>query len=178
MKKTIIVVEGMHDEHHLKTFYPGIETISVGGSAVDQHVLEFLVNYQNVLDIILLFDPDFPGEKIRKKVAEKLQSPKHIYVDQKVAKSKKKIGIEHMSKKDLDEAFKHVVLEKHVPSISKKDFVDLGLEGQNGSRALRDMISFKLHLGGNVNAKTLFKRLNFIGITKETLQRIMDGTSI
>lgn len=178
MKKTLFVVEGTHDEHHLKTLYKHIETISVGGSAIQQDVIDFLVEYQNQFDIILLFDPDFPGEKIRKKVAEKLQSPKHIYVDQKVAKSKKKLGIEHMSKKDLDEAFKHVVLEKHLPSISKKDFVDLGLEGQNGSRTLRDMISFKLHLGGNVNAKTLFKRLNFIGITKETLQRIMDGTSI
>ena len=59
MKKTIIVVEGTHDEHHLKTLYPGIKTISVGGSAVDQHVLEFLVNYQNVLDIILLFEQFF-----------------------------------------------------------------------------------------------------------------------
>ena len=178
MKKTIIVVEGTHDEQHLKTLYPGIETISVGGSAVDQHVLEFLVNHQNELDIILLFDPDFPGEKIRKKVAEKLQSPKHIYVDQKVARSKKKIGIEHMSKIDLDEAFKHIVLETYTPSMSKKDFIDLGLEGQQGSRALREIISTKLHLGGHVNAKTLFKRLNFIGITKETLQKVMNGTSI
>lgn len=178
MNKTIIVVEGTHDEHHLKSLYPGIETISVGGSAVDEQVLDFLVHHQDSLDIILLFDPDFPGEKIRKKVAEQLQSPKHIYVDQKVAKSKKKIGIEHMSKIALDEAFKHIVFETHTSSISKKDFLDLGLEGKQGSKKLRDMISNKLYLGGHVNAKTLFKRLNFIGITKDTLQRMMDGTSV
>lgn len=178
MKKTIIVVEGTHDEHHLKTLYPGIETISVGGSAIHQHVIEFLVNHQNVFDIILMFDPDYPGEKIRKKVAEQLQSPKHIYIDQSVAKSKKKIGIEHVSKTELDKAFKHVVVEKYKPSITKIELVELGLEGQQGSRELRDLVSSKLHLGGHVNAKTLLKRLNFIGISKEALKRMLDGTSI
>ena len=54
MKKTLFVVEGTHDEHHLKTLYPQIETISVGGSAIQKESLDFLIKYQDVFEIVLV----------------------------------------------------------------------------------------------------------------------------
>ncbi len=177
MKKTLFVVEGTHDEHHLKTLYQNIETISVGGSAIQQDVIDFLVQYQDQFEIILLFDPDFPGEKIRKKVAEKLTAPKHVYIDQDVAKHKRKIGIEHVSKKHLDEALQHIVMNQYSHTLTKESYIELGLEGQHDSKQKRMIVGKELHLG-YANAKTLYKRLNLIGATKDLLQRILYGTSI
>ena len=177
MKKTLFVVEGTHDEHHLKSLYQNIETISVGGSAIQQDVIDFLVQYQDQFEIILLFDPDFPGEKIRKKVAEMLITPKHIYIDQQVAKNKRKIGIEHVSKKHLDEALQHIVMNQYRNTLSKEAYIELGLEGQQDSKQKRILVGKALHLG-YANAKTLYKRLNLIGTTKDILQRILYGTSI
>ena len=61
MKKTLFVVEGTHDEHHLKALYPNIETISIGGSAMIKESLDFLIKYKDDFEVVLLFDPDYPG---------------------------------------------------------------------------------------------------------------------
>lgn len=177
MKKTLFVVEGTHDEHHLKALFPKIETISVGGSAILVDSLFFLIQYQDAFNIILLFDPDYPGEKIRKQVAEKLKNPQHIYIDQSHARYKKKIGIEHVAKTHLEEALKHVVFNTHQNTLSKEAFIDLGLEGHQQAKLRRALVSKTYHIG-YANAKTLFKRLNLIGKTKEDIQRIIHGTSI
>ena len=177
MKKTLFVVEGTHDEHHLKALYPNIETMSVGGSAIQKDSLDFLVKHQDNLEIILLFDPDFPGEKIRKHIASQLKNPKHIYVDQNVARHKRKIGIEHVSKIHLDEALKHIIIQDYKNTLSKEAFVELGLEGHKDAKQKRLNVGKNLHIG-YANAKTLYKRLNLIGMTKEDIQRILYGTSI
>lgn len=177
MKKTLFVVEGTHDEHHLKTLYPNIETISVGGSAIQKESLDFLIQYQDAFEIVLLFDPDFPGEKIRKHIAEKLKDPRHIYIDQSVARHKRKIGIEHVAKEHLDEALKHIMIQSYEITISKKDYIDLGLDGHKDAKQRRLKVTKELHLG-YANAKTLYKRLNLIGKSKEDIQRILYGTSI
>jgi ribonuclease M5 len=177
MKKTLFVVEGTHDEHHLKALFPKIETLSIGGSAMHEESMSFLIQHQDAFDIILLFDPDYPGEKIRKQVAEKLKNPQHIYIDQSLARYKRKIGIEHVAKINLEEAFKHVVFNTHQNTLSKEAFIDLGLEGHHEAKTRRALVSKTYHIG-YANAKTLFKRLNLIGKTKEDIQRIIHGTSI
>ena len=177
MKKTLFVVEGTHDEHHLKALYPNIETISIGGSAMIKESLDFLIKYQDDFEVVLLFDPDYPGEKIRKQVADKLKEPRHIYIDQSIAKYKRKIGIEHVSKVHLDEALQHIMIQSYETTLSKEAYIDLGLEGHKEAKQRRLKVTKELHLG-YANAKTLYKRLNLIGKTKEDIQRIIYGTSI
>jgi ribonuclease M5 len=177
MKKTIFVVEGTHDEQHLKKLFPEIETISVGGSAIKEASMSFLIQYQDQLNIILLFDPDYPGEKIRKQVSLQLKNPQHVYIDQSYARYKRKIGIEHVTKTHLEEAFQHIVFNTYQNTLSKEAFIDLGLEGHQEAKKRRAIVSKTYHIG-YANAKTLFKRLNLIGKTKEDLQRIIHGTSI
>ena len=50
------------------------------------------------------------------------------------------------------------------------DLNEMGLTGSDDSRAKRDLICDKLHLGF-CNAKTFLKRLNNNGITKEELRK-------
>jgi ribonuclease M5 len=176
-KQKLYVVEGLHDEAHLKQLYKNIQTISVGGSAISQEVIDFLVAHQETFEINLLFDPDFPGEKIRKKVTEKLTHYTHIFVNKEDAKHKRKVGIEHVSKDKLDEAMNHGIHVLETQTLSYKDFLDFGFSGNNNSKIIRREVCEKLHLGF-CNAKILYQRLNMIGITKQNLKDILDEPSI
>lgn len=172
MKTLLFVVEGVHDETHLKRLYPDIQTISVGGSAVNEDALNFLKQYQHKFEIVLLLDPDYPGHKIRQKLERELSRVRHIFVDANKAKTQKKIGIEHMQKTDLDEALKHVYIQTHKETLSKKAFIELNLQGSEEGVLRRQTLSKKLHLG-QPNAKTLFKRLNMIGMTKQKIKDLL-----
>lgn len=172
MKTPIFVVEGVHDEMHLKSLYPNIQTISVGGSAVIKDTIEFLKSYQDTFDIVLLLDPDFPGNKIRNKIEQEIPKVKHVFVDSNKAKYKKKVGIEHMKKEDLDEALKHLLQSTHQQSVTKKEFIELNLQGSQDAVFKRKRLSHMLHLG-SPNAKTMYKRLNMIGLTKRDIEDIL-----
>lgn len=177
MKKTLFVVEGIHDEMHLKKHYPDILTLSVGGSAINEDSLQFLKFYQNVFDIVLLLDPDYPGNKIRKKLENELNAVQHIFVDELKAKHKRKVGIEHMSKKDLDDALKQIIKSSNQQTLSKKDFINLNLQGSHEATQRKMKICKALYLG-KPNAKTLYKRLNMIGMTKTKIEDILNDPSI
>jgi ribonuclease M5 len=177
MKKTLFVVEGIHDETHLKSLYPGILTLSVGGSAINNEALTFLKHHQHVFEIVLLLDPDYPGNKIRHKLEQELESVYHVFVDEKKARHKRKIGIEHMSKKDLDEALKKVIKNSSQQSLTKIEFIELQLQGSPEATQRKNTLCHVLHLG-KPNAKTLFKRLNMIGMTKSNIEDILNETSI
>ena len=177
MKKTLFVVEGVHDETHLKSLYPGILTLSVGGSAVNNEAVSFLKHNQSAFEIILLLDPDYPGNKIRHKLEQELESVYHIFVDEKKAKHKRKVGIEHMSKKDLDEALLNVIKNSNQQSLTKIEFIELQLQGSAEATQRKNTLCRVLHLG-NPNAKALFKRLNMIGMTKSSIEDILNESSI
>ncbi|NWH15245.1 toprim domain-containing protein, partial [Acholeplasma laidlawii] len=68
MKQKIYVVEGTHDETLLKQIDPNIRTVSVGGSQIKEDVIQFLKTYEDKFQIILLLDPDYTGEQIRKRI--------------------------------------------------------------------------------------------------------------
>ena len=51
------------------------------------------------------------------------------------------------------------------------DLFECGLAGDEGSQEKREMISRRYHIG-RCNAKTMCRRLNMLGITKEELLKI------
>ena len=172
MKTPLFVVEGIHDEMHLKKIYPKIQTISVGGSAIQKDRLNFLKQYQDTFDIVLLLDPDYPGNKIRRSLEQELNEVKHVFVEIDKARYKKKVGIEHMKKEDLDKALNHLFTQSKKQSLTKSEFIDLGLQGSEMATQKRNKVAKKLHLG-IVNAKTMYKRLNMIGITKKEIEDLL-----
>ncbi len=179
MKKKIFVVEGTHDEALLKHVIPNINTISVGGSQIKKDVVDFLVKNENSFDIVLLFDPDYAGENIRKKLSKLLTNPIHIFFEQSdaISRNKKKIGIEHVNGDKLK-----VVLNNEVKENAGKTNItisvlhELGLTGKPNSKALRDKVARHFHIG-YCNTKTLLQRLSWLDIKKQDLERILHGTS-
>ena len=57
-------------------------------------------------------------------------------------------------------------------AFTMQDMYAFGLSGRNDSSLLREEVGRVLHLG-NGNARTMVRRLNASGITKEQLQEVL-----
>ena len=58
-------------------------------------------------------------------------------------------------------------------TLSWQEYIDLGLSGRDDSSSKREIIAKHYYLG-KPNAKTLYKRLNMLHLTKETLEAILE----
>lgn len=166
--KEMIVVEGKHDSQRLKRYF-ACDTIETHGRQVDEALLARIKRAQEKRGVIVFTDPDGPGEYIRRKIKEQVPEAKHAFIKKEKARTKKKVGIEHADKEDLWEALENsVTFIQANASLSWSDFIDFGLVG---SKAKRNQVCDALKIGV-CNAKTCFKRLNELNITKEDLEKI------
>ena len=171
--KEIVVVEGKTDTALLKELFE-VDTIETHGLALDQQTLELIQEASKSRGIIVLTDPDFPGKKIRDQIQAVVPNCQHAFVAKKDARGKKKLGIAEANKEAVIEALENVVsFDVNRESITWSEFVALDIIG-NKQRRLMVYEAFNLGYG---NVKTLFKRLNMVGITKEqVLGRLNDGS--
>ena len=171
----LFVVEGKNDQAKLKQYYPHIQTVITNGSDVSDELLLELKEYSKVWRIVLLLDPDGPGEKIRKIISRAIPSSEHVFVERKkaISKNKKKVGIEHMSKLDLDNALTKVLFISKLGSLTMNDLYDFGLIGINESKSRREYLSRSLSIG-YANGKTLLNKLNMFNISKEKIASILE----
>lgn len=168
MIKEVIVVEGQNDTKNLKKYFD-VETIETHGLGLKQETIKLIEEINNTRGVILLLDPDSPGEKIRKRINDAIPNLKNAFLMKEDARTFKKVGIEHANKEVLEEALNNLIsYSDSLDSLSYSDFIDLGLVSKDDSSKKREEISRKYHLG-KCNAKTLFKRLNLIGLRKEDL---------
>lgn len=137
--------------------------------------------YKQGREFIVLTDPDYPGEVIRRQILEIIPDSKHAFIKKKTAisKNKKKVGVEHTTKEEVIKALESLISFVEIKnSITLEDFYDLGLIGQIKSKELRDEICDVFCLGYG-SAKTILKRINMTSITKENLEEkvkeIKDG---
>ena len=167
--KEVIVVEGKNDTNNLKKYFD-VDTIETNGLGLKKETLEWIKKINSKRGVILLLDPDTPGEKIRKRINDEIPNLKNIFLFKKEARTSKKVGVEHASKDVLEKAFKNVVTyRKSLDTISYEEYCELGLVGKSDSARKRELVSLKYRLG-KCNAKTLFKRLNMLGIKKEEIK--------
>lgn len=171
--KEVIVVEGKNDTNVLQS-YLDCDTIETHGSNVTQKTLELIAQANELRGVIVFTDPDVPGEKIRGKVNAYVKNCKNAFIAKDKAKTAKKVGVEHASKKDVLEALSHLMTydENIEETLSREDFIDLGLQGEQNSSKLREKIGKELFIG-KPNAKTLYKRLNMLQLHYEDILKII-----
>lgn len=170
--KEVLVVEGKNDTKHLKSFFK-VDTIETSGSRISKKTIELIKEVNQTRGVILLLDPDSPGEKIRKTINESIPGLKNAFLFKQEARTKKKVGIEHADKEVIEKALENLVTYgPNQESIDIDAFYDLGLLGQKDALERRMIVSRTYHLG-KCNGKTMLKRLNMLGITKEELQKIL-----
>ena len=171
--KEIIVVEGKNDTNVLKS-YLDCDTIETHGTHLGKEILRQIALAQEKRGVIIFTDPDFPGEKIRQTINEAVPGCKNAFIEKAKARTKKKVGVEHADKDTILEALAHVMTyDEHIAeTLSRADFLELGLQGCSDSGQRRDIIAKVLHLG-KANAKTLYKRLNMLQLHRKDIEELL-----
>jgi len=174
--KEIIVVEGKDDTRAIQRALDA-DTIETNGSAVNKETLEKIKLAQQTRGVIVLTDPDYPGEKIRKTIAEHVPDCKHAFIDKRDAKPKsgRGIGVEHASPATIRLALSEAQLmaEEWKESITKDELIQAGLIGGPSSAGRRERLGELLKIG-YTNGKQLHKRLMMFQIPRESFFQALD----
>jgi ribonuclease M5 len=176
--KEVIVVEGKDDIQAVKSAVDA-EVIATGGYGFSRDFLDRLKVISEKRGVIILTDPDFAGEKIRKDISKNLKNVKHAFLPRGKAMKKGDIGIENAKKEDIIEA-----LEKARPMVTEKrtefaqeDLIRYGLTGDECARKRREELGKILGIG-YCNSKQLLNRLNNYGITRDEFLKGLERMGI
>lgn len=163
--KEIIIVEGVHDSQKLKT-YVDCDTLETGGTKLTKERLALIALLQKKRGVIIFTDPDVPGERIRSWINEAVPGCKNAFIEKRKARTKRKVGVEHACGADIIESLRHVITyqEKQPETLRWEVFMRMGFSGGKDSRHRREILGNALFVGA-CNAKTLWKRLNMLGIS-------------
>lgn len=167
MIKEVIVVEGKDDVSAVKKAVKA-EMITTGGFGFPKGVMERIKQAQKRCGVIVFTDPDFAGEKIRKKISSEVPGCKHAFLPREEAIKDKDIGIENASVESILKALEKVRVESKEKRDEFKqiDLIKNGLIGDDESSFKRDEIGKILGIGYG-NAKQFLNRLNNYGVTRE-----------
>lgn len=168
----IVIVEGKNDYNKLKSIFPVLDILITNGSSVSSEFIELVKKLAVKEEIVLLLDPDHPGEKIRRTIQEVVPDAMHIFADKKkaISKNKRKVGIEHMNKEDIISLFDEIKTAKRASDITQEMLYEYGLIGQECSKDKRIQLGLRLGIG-YTNSKQLLKRLHLFGISKKELEQ-------
>ena len=176
MYNEVLVVEGKNDKAHILAIFPNLEVVTTNGSEISNETLDMLEELSKNNKIILFLDPDYPGERIRNKILERIPTCENVFIEKKKAIDyvKRKVGVEHASVEDIKEALENRISYRNDSgNLSTADLYSLGLLGSSDSTLKRVYLAQKLHIG-SPNGKTLLKRLNFLKMTYERVREILN----
>lgn len=174
--KEVIVVEGKDDVSAVKAAVDA-EVFKVNGHAVRKNKsIEKLQLAYEKKGLIILTDPDYAGEEIRKYLNKNFPNAKNAYIPRKNSIKNDDIGIENAKPEDII-----LALEK-----ARCSFEDNGDNGQNvfttellfeygliaqyNSFELREKLGNELGIGYS-NGKQLISKLNKYNISFEEFEK-------
>lgn len=169
--KELIVVEGHHDTARLKQLYD-CDTVETHGTCLSGWTLRLIKRAARSRGVIVMTDPDSPGNRIRKAVNDAVPGCMNAFVDKAHAHTTHKVGVEHADDKTIQDALDNLITFTEESHLTMQDMYALGLSGHPDSGERREKIGQLYHLG-NGNAKTMLSRLNALGISKEELQEAL-----
>ena len=167
MLQEVIIVEGKSDITQVKKAIDA-EIIATGGFALNQQTLEKINIAYEKKGIIILTDPDYAGEKIRKTLARKFPFAKHAFIAQEDAFFNGDIGVEQASIETIQNALAKIKTHTLEPKniFFYEDLYENQLTGGNNSAFFRNKLGKILGIG-YTNAKNFLVRLNTYGISRE-----------
>lgn len=164
MIREMIVVEGKDDTVAIQRAVEA-DTIETGGSAVSEMTIRRIALAQERRGVIIFTDPDHAGERIRKKITERVPGCKHAFLPRHEAIAKGDLGVENASPEAIRAALAQVRTE--MPSahaeLAWADLVEAGLTIQIGAAERRNRLGEILGIG-YCNAKQLLKRCRMFQI--------------
>ncbi|WP_446898247.1 ribonuclease M5 [Clostridium sp. LBM24168] len=174
MIKEVIVVEGRDDITAVKKAVDA-ELIAVGGFGINKGIIDKIKEAQKRQGVIILTDPDFAGEKIRKIISKRVKNIKHAYISQKDGTKDGDIGVENASPEIIRRALKNAKYEEKEQrnEFNIDDMIFFGLTGGRRSKEKRNILGKELGIG-YANTSQFLKRLNNYGITKDEFREAIN----
>ncbi|OOM75315.1 ribonuclease M5 [Clostridium sp. BL-8] len=165
--KEVIVVEGRDDVDAVKKAIDA-EIISVGGFGINAKVIERIKEAQKRKGVIVLTDPDFAGEKIRRIISKRVKGIKHAYIAKEDGLKNGDIGVENASPEVILRALEmaKITVQEKQEFFNMQDMFYFKLTGDTTSKGRRRMLGKILGIGYG-NATQMISRLNNYGITRE-----------
>ncbi|WP_373498513.1 ribonuclease M5 [Desulfococcus sp.] len=169
--REVIVVEGKDDERAVKQAVDA-EVILTSGYGITEETFRRIEFARLRKGVIVLTDPDRPGEQIRKRINDRVPGCKNAYLLQADAFRKNDIGIENAAPGAIREALEKArcVVETAADVFSREDLFEHGLLGGPDASRRREALGCILGIG-YANGKQLLKRLNHYAIGREEFQR-------
>lgn len=164
----VIVVEGKDDVAAVKRAC-NAQTIITRGLGITKEIIQSIKQAHERCGVIVLTDPDGPGEKIRQKIQQEVPGCKHAYIYRDRKEKYGPVGVEYAAPEVIRQALKaaKATLNKACePTFTMKDLIDYGLTGHPKAQERRDQLGQFLGIG-QTNAKQFLKRLNSYGISPQ-----------
>ncbi len=169
----IVVVEGKDDISAVKSAVD-CEVLGTSGLGLDDEKLNIIIEASKKKGIIVLTDPDYPGEKIRNIISSKTKTKniKHAFIEKEKTIKDGDLGVENASKEDIIQAIKKAkpALESQKDIYTLKDMLDYGLIGKNNSSKKRKELGDILNIG-YCSGKKFLKRINSFKINRKLLEK-------
>ena len=173
MKPTIkeaIIVEGKDDTAAILRAVNG-KTIETHGFGMPEKIWPLIDKAYKECGIIIFTDPDYAGEKIRRKESEKYPDARHAFLPRNQATKKNDIGVENAEPEDIIEALNRAkcTAADETAEFTMEDMDRYGLSGGKDSKYRRERLGAVLSIGYG-NTRTFLKKLNGFGITREAFE--------
>ncbi|NLB20839.1 MAG: ribonuclease M5 [Clostridium sp.] len=167
MIKEVIVVEGKDDICAVKKAVDA-EVIAVNGYGINKATMDKIMEAEKRTGVIILTDPDFAGERIRRMISKRVPFAKHAYIMREDGNKEGNIGVENASPEVIVRALAlaKAVEEERVIEFTQKDLSEFKLSGHSDSKRRRQIIGSKLGIGYG-NSASFLSKLNSFKITRE-----------
>lgn len=173
----VIVVEGKTDKDLILSFLDA-DIITTNGSEISRETINYIKEIKKKRDVVVLTDPDYPGNRIRNILDQNIDGLKHAYIPKEKAIKHHKVGVAESSKKVILEALNNIVPSSSFTNTSStltyNDLYELKLISCDDADKNRKKISDKFHIG-HTNSKSLLKRVNALNLTKTDLLEALNG---
>jgi ribonuclease M5 len=165
--KETIVVEGRDDTAAINRALEA-HTIETHGFGISEVTWQLIQKAYDTTGIIVFTDPDFAGEQIRKRLADRFPDAGHAYLDRLDASASGDVGIENGSPEAIRKAISKCRYRNRTePEVfAREDLIVAGLWGGPNSAEKRRQTGKILGIGyGNCNS--FLKKLNQFLISKD-----------
>ncbi|WP_052663988.1 ribonuclease M5 [Mycoplasmoides alvi] len=169
--KEIIIVEGKTDTQKLQKLF-NVKTIETNGSALTKETINLIKRAAETVGVILFFDPDYQGNKIRKLVSQHLNFYKECFIKvEDIKKDSEKKGIAEANDEAIIFALKNYVTNsfKNEEIITWNEYLNLNLNSKEKRIKVCNYLKISY-----ANHKQLFKKLNLLGINFNEIQNFLD----
>lgn len=164
-----LIVEGIQDKAFLSNFIE-CEIVCMGGYNIPRGTIEYILQLSQVLQPIILCDPDDAGRIIDNRLRKIIPNALSVLINKNPLNINKKDGVAESTKKEILRALNDFTIDKKpvVGNIKTSELYTLGVNNQKTIAFIAN--EFKL---GECNLKTLVKRLNSLNIKLIDIKKVL-----